>query len=154
MFCPNRILYGCDRTVASVSFHPVEIGRKGIFGQVQSIQNAPLFNQPREAQTRNSSNVLHQQDFIFYPRQTGKSRPFRQRYQDGGCFTRLFRTNCQFLCNYLLKSSLNLYRKGIFLRQFLKIYPNENKFILALLMMLVTNCCVSMYFLFSKMTKY
>ena len=69
---PNRILYGCDRTVASVSFHPVKIGRKGIFGHVQyifwlvqSLQNAPLFNQPREAQTWNSSNVLHEQDFQF-----------------------------------------------------------------------------------------
>ena len=101
----HRILYGCDRTVASVSFHPVEIGRKGIFGQVQSIQNAPLFNQLRQAQTWNSSNFLHEQDFQFVWSFRSKTRKsWREEMEEkGGCFIHLFWTNCSFFALKLMQ---------------------------------------------------
>ena len=62
-----------------------------------------------QKQTWHLSNLLLQwdsQNCQCYPRKTRKSRQFWPKIKNGECFTHTFWTNCQLLCNYLLKYKL------------------------------------------------
>ena len=69
---------------------------------LERISKSPLLARITRTTTRNLSNVLHENDsqiFQFYPQKMRKSRHFLPKIENGRCFTHLFWTNCQFLCN-------------------------------------------------------